>query len=194
MNFSSLWCIKVNLRKNRAFGLLVLGGRQKHEHLAAFELGLLFHRAAICAQFREAMEQILTERRMRNLTAAETDRNLDLVAVLEEAAGVLYLGVQVADVDVGGQANLFDLHDALILARFLFALGLLETEFAVVHDFADRRLGLRGDLDQIHALFHGGFLRFLDGDDTELLAVVVNQTDFSVADLFIDLMFHAADW
>ena len=140
------------------------------------------------------MEQILTKRSMRDLATAEADRDLDLVAVLEEAAGVLHLGVQVADIDVGGQANLFDLHDALVLARFLFALGLLETEFTVVHDFADRRLGLRGDFDQIHALFHSGLLRLLDGHDAELLAVVVDQTDFLIADLFIDLMFHAADW
>ena len=75
-----------------------------------------------------------------------------------------------------------------------FALGLFETEFTVVHDFADRRFRLRGDLDQIHALFNGGFLRLLDGNNTELPAVVTDQTDFLVADLFIDLMFHAADW
>ena len=35
-------------------GLLVLCGRQKHQHLAAFELGLLFYRAALRAQLREA--------------------------------------------------------------------------------------------------------------------------------------------
>ena len=140
------------------------------------------------------MEQILTERRVCDLTAAEANRNLDLVAVPQETAGVLYFGVQVADIDIRGQANLFDLHDALIFARFLFALGLLETEFAIVHNFADGRLSLRGDLNQIHALFHGDILRLLDGDDAELFAVVVDQADFLVADLFIDLMFHAADW
>ena len=46
------------------------------------------------------MEQILTKRRVRDLAATEANRNLDLVAVLQEAASVLYLGVQVADVDI----------------------------------------------------------------------------------------------
>ena len=36
------------------------------------------------------MEQILTKRRVRDLAATEANRNLDLVAVLQEAASVLY--------------------------------------------------------------------------------------------------------
>ena len=73
--------------------LLVLCGRQKHQHLAAFELGLLFYRAALRAQLREAMEQILTKRRVRDLAATEANRNLDLVAVLQEARhGVIGVG------------------------------------------------------------------------------------------------------
>lgn len=47
--------------------------RQKHQHLAAFELGLLFYRAALRAQLREAMEQILTKRRVRDLAATEAN-------------------------------------------------------------------------------------------------------------------------
>ena len=140
------------------------------------------------------MEQILTKRRVRDLAATEANRNLDLVAVLQEAASVLYLGVQVADVDIRRQANLFDLHDTLILSRFLLALCLLEAEFTVIHDLADRRLSLRRDFDQIHALFYGDILCLLNRQNAELFAVVTDQTNFLVADLFIDLMFHAADW
>ena len=188
------FCSSLNLRYICALVLLVLCGRQKHQHLAAFELGLLFYRAALRAQLREAMEQILTKRRVRDLAATEANRNLDLVAVLQEAASVLYLGVQVADVDIRRQANLFDLHDTLILSRFLLALCLLEAEFTVIHDLADRRLSLRRDFDQIHALFYGDILCLLNRQNAELFAVVTDQTNFLVADLFIDLMFHAADW
>ena len=166
----------------------------RHKVLLLFELGLLFYRAALRAQLREAMEQILTKRRVRDLAATEANRNLDLVAVLQEAASVLYLGVQVADVDIRRQANLFDLHDTLILSRFLLALCLLEAEFTVIHDLADRRLSLRRDFDQIHALFYGDILCLLNRQNAELFAVVTDQTNFLVADLFIDLMFHAADW
>ena len=37
-------------------------------------------------------------------------------------------------------------------------------------------------------------LRLLDRNDAELFAVAADETDFLVADLFVDLMFHAADW
>lgn len=70
--------LSLNLRYICALVLLVLCGRQKHQHLAAFELGLLFYRAALRAQLREAMEQILTKRRVRDLAATEANRNLDL--------------------------------------------------------------------------------------------------------------------
>ena len=76
----------------------------------------------------------------------------------------------------------------------LLALCLLEAEFTVIHDLADRRLSLRRDFDQIHALFYGNILCLLNRQNAELFAVVTDQTNFLVADLFIDLMFHAADW
>ena len=53
---------------------------------------------------------------------------------------------------------------------------------------------LRRDFDQIHALFYGDILCLLNRQNAELFAVVTDQTNFLVADLFIDLMFHAADW
>jgi len=37
----------------------------------------------------------------------------------------------------------------LLLPRFALLLGLLEPEFAVIHDAADRWLGVRGDFHQI---------------------------------------------
>ena len=103
------------------------------------------------------------------------------------------LDLQVVYVNARGQADLLDLYHALILARFLLALGLLKAELAVIHNAANRRLRLGSDLDQIHASLNGDIKRLFCGYDTELLTVVGNQTDFFVADLFVDLMFHAAN-
>ena len=65
---------------------------------------------------------------MRHLAAAEANRYLDLVAVLEETAGVFNLYIQVANVNIRGQSNLLGLHDALVFARFFFTLGLFKAE------------------------------------------------------------------
>ena len=175
-------------------GLLFLfDGGQEHVHVAALQLGLLFDGSKLAALFREALEQLQTDGRMGDFAAAEADGHLDLVAALEESARMPNLDVQVVDIDAGGQADLLDLHHALVFARLFLALGLLKAELAVVHDAADRRLGLRRDLDEVHTALNGDLKRLLRGHDAELLAARVDQADFLVADFFVDLMFHAAN-
>ena len=161
--------------------------------MASLHLGLLLNVACLGALLSEALQQIQTDGRMGDFTAAEADGNLDLVAALEETAGVADLDVQIVNVDAGGQSDLLDLDNALILAGFLLALGLLKAVLAVIHDAANRGLCLRSDLYKIHALFNCDPQRFLRGNDAQLIAVSADQTDFLVADFFIDLMFHAAN-
>jgi hypothetical protein len=103
------------------------------------------------------------------------------------------LNVQVSHVDIGRQPDLLDLDYTLVFPRFLLPLGLLEPVFAVIHDAAHRGLGLRRYLDQIHTLLDGDIHRFLRGYDPQLLPGVGDEPDFFVTDVFIDLMFHAAN-
>ena len=51
-------------------------------HLATFQFGVLLYSADLGAEFRKALEQFQTEGRMGHFTAAETNRNLDLIAML----------------------------------------------------------------------------------------------------------------
>ena len=130
---------------------------------------------------------------VRHFSAAEADRDLDPVSVSKELERALELCVQIVLADAGGHADLLDLHDALVLLGFLFALGLLKAVLAVVHDLADGGLCHRRYLDQVKLLllrnFHGG----LRGHYSKLLAVVADNAYFLVEDLFIDLMIHACD-
>src|SRR5918911_852599 len=80
---------------------------------------------------------------MRHLAAAEHDGHLHLVAVLEEALDMAFLGGVVVRVDLGPQLDLLDGDRRLVLARELGLLLLLVAVLRVVHDAADRRPHLR---------------------------------------------------
>ena len=63
---------------------------------------------------------------------------------------------------------------------------LLVAELAVVHDLADGRPFLGGNLDQIHARFAGHFHGLGRRDDAVLLALGADQADGTEADLLVD--------
>src|SRR3546814_15384141 len=79
---------------------------------------------------------------MRHLAAAEAHGHLDLVAFLDEAAGVPHLDVVIVVVDVRTELDLLDIDDLLLLARLVLLLLDLVFVFSVVQNFANRRLGI----------------------------------------------------
>jgi hypothetical protein len=123
-----------------------------------------------------------------HFAATETNSNLDTVAVGKELLGIAQFGVEVTDVNAGGHADFLDFDNVLILLRFFLTLGLLELELAVVHELANGRDGVGGDLDQVQTDLVGAVLRLGSGHDAKLLTGVADQSNFAVADLFIDLM------
>ena len=119
--------------------------------------------------------------------------SLYLIAALEEPLGVIRLYLKIVAVDAGAEANFLDFNDMLLFSCFLLALRLFETELAVVHHTANRRLSLLSDFYQVKILcsrcVHGLRNRY----DADLIAVSVNQSDFLVSDILIDLMFQTAN-
>ena len=89
----------------------------------------------------------MPEIQVGHLAALETQRELDLVAFLEELAGVVDLDHQIVVADFRPQAQL--LVFAVMCVAFVLPLLLLVFEFAVIHDSANRRLFLRRDFDQV---------------------------------------------
>ena len=57
---------------------------------------------------------------------------------------------------------------------------------AVVHQAAHWRFGVGGNLYQIQFFFPGGTEALFQGDDTDLIAVLVNQPNFRNLYLVID--------
>ena len=127
------------------------------------------------------------------ISAAETHRDLQPVAVQQEFLSVFQLGIEIVVTDTRGHADLLDLNDTLILTGFLFLFGLLKAEFAVVHDFAHGRLCLRRDQDKVHLPLFSDAERLLAGHDTELFAFLTDQANFRFADLFVEQMILGSD-
>ena len=90
---------------------------------------------------------------VRQLAAAEEDVDQHLVLVLEELAGPLDLDLDVVVAGLGPDADLLDLDLVLLLLRGPLLLRVLE--LAEVHDLADRRPLVGGDLDQVEARLAG---------------------------------------
>src|SRR6516162_6850559 len=116
---------------------------------------------------------------MRHLAATETQGHLDLVAFLEESAHGFHFHVVIMVVDAGAELDLFDLDDLLPLASLIGFLLLEKSEAAVIEDLADRRGGIRGELDEIEAGILGDLEGIEEGHHTPVRTVVVDQLNLA---------------
>lgn len=162
--------------------------------MAALQLGRLFHTGELRAGLGEPLHNLMAHLRMAQLAAAEPNRNLHLVPVLQETQGVFHLRVEVADIRIESQTHFLHFHDVLILPGFLFPFGLLKPILAVVHDPAYRRLGGRGNLHQVEILLIGQSLGFPRGHDSQLFPIVADEAHLTVTDLLVDLQFLSCYW
>ena len=134
----------------------------------------------------EPFEQRPTALGMAHLAPAEHDRDLDLVALAQEAYDMALLGGVVVGIDLRAELDLLDRDRALVLARQLLLLLLVVAVLAVVHHPADGRIRVRRDLDEIEVLrprILQGLVARLDAD---LRSVVVDQPHLRYADRLVD--------
>lgn len=92
---------------------------------------------------------------MAHLTASEDDTNLDFVTLIQELMGFAGLCFQVMLADDGRELYLLKFAGFMILAGNPVLLLLLKAEFSVIEDFADRRIGVRGDAIEIKTVANG---------------------------------------
>lgn len=175
-----------HLRHSKFLLRLFLLGRNDHGHVAAFDFRLLFYNGSVAELFCHLVEQYFAQLRMAHFTAAEHDRDLDLVAVLQKAGCILELNAKVMVFNTGAQLDFFDFKDFLFLAGFFFPFLLLVTIFAIIQYLAYRRTCLRRDFHQVQVVFHGHVDGVTAGHDTQLLSVLVDDADLSRTDIVID--------
>src|SRR5690606_12103366 len=132
-----------------------LAGRQHHYHLAAFELGHGLDQDQFAQIVAHSFEYAHTEFLVSHLAATKTQRDLCLVAILDETAQVAQFHLVVAFVGTRPELDFLDLDDLLAGTGFLLALLFLVLELAVVHQAADGGGGRGGDFDQIDVVLLG---------------------------------------
>jgi len=133
----------------------------------------------------EAIDDLIAKIAVGHLTSFEAQGGLDLVALVEEAEGLVLFGLVVVLVDGNGELDLFDDDDFLLLACCSLALIFFVEVFAVVLDFADWRDGVGGDLYEVEGTLPG-HLEGLEGShDSELFAILVDDADFAGTNTFV---------
>jgi hypothetical protein len=107
------------------------------------------------------------------------------LAFAQESHSLVLLGLIVMLIHGHRELDLLDDDDLLLLARGAVALVFFVEIFAVVLDLADRRDGVGGDLYQVEGALASHLEGFEGGHDAELLAVFVDDADFTGADALI---------
>src|SRR5690606_2536915 len=128
-----------------------------------------------------------------HLAATEADVDLDLVALLQEAAHVAQLDLVVAFVGDGAELDLLDLHLLRLLLRLVGLLLLLEAELAEVHDLADRRIGIRLDLDEVEPRVLGHLQRFVARENAYHSPVRADHAHAREADILVTAVLLVVD-
>lgn len=165
---------------------LLLVRTEDHDHVPAVLLRVRLHEAEVGHILRETLQQSVTELRPGLLATTEHDRDLDLVALLEEPDDVTLLGVIVVRVDLRPELHLLDDRVRLVLARLTGLHGRLVLELPVVHELAHGRTGVRRDLDEVEVVL----LRKLQGlgkrDNPDLLTTGTDKSHLGNANPVVD--------
>ncbi len=108
------------------------------------------------------------------------------VSLSHESFGLSLLEGEIMSVGIEADTDTFDVNFLLFGLGLLFFLGLLIDEFAVISDFADRRLGQGRYLDEVRISFESKGDSDIKRHDAMIFACFVNNDDFSRENLLID--------
>src|SRR2546422_3683582 len=159
---------------------------QQHHHLPPLQPRKLLDDAVRLEVAADALQQTDAEFLVRHLAAAETQRDLGLVAFAQEPDQVPELDLVIALVGTGAEFHFLDLDLLELQLRFVRSLRLAVLELAEIHDPADRRLGERRDFDQIEFCRLCSCHCIRDRHDADLLTVFAYQANLGDGDLPID--------
>src|SRR6202048_4146901 len=156
------------------------------KHLVALHSGPHLNFADVRQIFLELFQDAGAPFAVRHLATAEPDGCLDLVACLQPLTRMLHAIAIIVLVRAGAEFNFLYGDDHL----FLFSLVRLflgqVLVLAIINNLANRRLGVRRDLDQIHASRARGANGVTRVHDAKLFTVFGNDAHLGHANAFVD--------
>ena len=171
-------------------GLIGIMGRlaraHRHNHRAALNMWCLFDDTDFAKLNCKPIEQVLADVLVRDFSPTEQDTQLNLVTILKEATSLPALRIEVVTVDFRTEANLFQFHRLLALARFALPTALLITELAVIHQATNWRHGGRLNLDEVKPPLTGHLHGVTRTYNTYVIAFFVNESNFGDPNPFVD--------
>ncbi len=123
---------------------------------------------------------------MLGFPAAELQDEPDFVSFLEEAASASEFDLNVMFLDAGAKFQFLGQNDFLIFAGSRFFFLDFVAVLADIADFANRRLRIGGNFDEVETKVACLLYCFLGGQDPEHFAVGVDNTYFICSDLIVD--------
>ena len=164
---------------------------QHHDHVAAVLLRTGLDEAQFRDLFAEPAQEPETQLGAALLATAEHDGDLDLVPGVEEANDVTLFGLVVVRIDLRPELHFFDDRQDLVSPGLPGLLRALVLELSVVHELADGRAGIRGDLYQIEICLLRESQGFTDRDNADLLTLGSDEANLGNADPVVNAWFDA---
>src|SRR5690606_30064921 len=164
--------------------LLLLRG-DHHDHLPALEPGAGLDHDVLAQVGLDPLGHFPAQLLVAHLAATEADVDLDLVAVLQEAAHLAQLDLVVALVGHRPELHFLDLDLAGLLLGLVGLLLGLELELAEVHDLAHRRIRVGLDLHQVEGFLLGHRKRLVARKHADHLAVAADHAHARDADFLV---------
>ena len=165
---------------------LYLARREHHDHLVTLYFGVGLHFGDFVEILTDFVEQILPQLRVSHLAASKSERHFNLVAIGEKSLHIAHFDLIIVDVDVGAHLDFLDAERFLLFARLIGFFADAVFIFAIIEQFAHRRLGIRRDLDEIETGGFGEGEGFVNGDEAPIFAAIVNEPDALGGDGIID--------
>ena len=132
------------------------------------------------------IEQGLSQVGVGHFASAEQDCKFHLIPGVEELGCLASFGLEVVVVDLGPNADLFQLDDVLVTTRLALLAALLIPVLAVIHQPADRRHGVGCYLNKVEPSLTRHLERIKGRNDANLLALFVNEPNLANADALVD--------
>jgi len=108
----------------------------------------------------------------------------DLITVEKKFASVFGLELEIVNVRMRAKTNFFQFYVVRFFPGFFFFFLLFVPEFAIIHDLANRWLGVRGDFDEIQVSFICEFDRIFQAINA-VFAAGINNTNGLCTDLVV---------